>query len=186
MDRILGNYPHLCSASFVLECGKGQGRVIGLFSESLAVANAYQGELLGFIAIHLVLLSVNKIHPTLGGSVEIILDCLGALNRVSYLPPYQIPSRCQHSDILKNILVHCRELSFVTYYSHIKAHQDNNTSFNQLSRKAQLNCICDHVTKYRIAKDGTEKSEPGKMVPLEPVGVFVQGGKMMPDTGSHI
>jgi hypothetical protein len=34
-------YPHLCSAAFVLECGKGQGHVIGLFSESLAVANAY-------------------------------------------------------------------------------------------------------------------------------------------------
>ncbi len=34
-------YPHLCSAAFVLECSKGQGRVIGSFSESLAVANAY-------------------------------------------------------------------------------------------------------------------------------------------------
>jgi hypothetical protein len=31
-------YPHLCSAVFVLECGKSQGRVIGLFSESLAIA----------------------------------------------------------------------------------------------------------------------------------------------------
>jgi hypothetical protein len=82
--------------------------------------------------------------------------------------------------------VHCRELSFVTYYSHIKAHQDDNTSFNQLSRKAQLNCICDHPAKYRIAKDGIEKLEPGKMFPLEPVGIFVQGEKMTSNTGSHI
>jgi hypothetical protein len=170
-------YPHLCSAAFVLECSKGQGRVIGSFSESLAVANAYQEDFLGFMAIHLVLLSMNKIHPTLGGSVEIILDCLGTLNQVSYLPPYQIPSRCQHSNILKNILVHCRELSFVTYYSHIKVHQDNNMSFNQLSRKVQLNCICNHATKYHIAKDGIEKLEPGKMFPLEPIGVFVQRKK---------
>ena len=58
------------------------------------VANAYQGELLGLMAIHLILLSVNKINPTLKGRVEIILDCLGALNRVSYLPPYRIPLRC--------------------------------------------------------------------------------------------
>jgi hypothetical protein len=117
-------YPHLCSAAFVLECKKGQGRVTGSFTKSLAVANAYQGELLGLMALHLVLLSVNTIHPKMGGSVEIISDCLGALNRVTYLPPYQIPSRCWHSNILKNILVHCRDLSFVTYYSHIKAHQD--------------------------------------------------------------
>ncbi len=179
-------YPHLCSAAFVLECRKGQGWVIGLFSESLAVANAYQGELLGLTAIHLLLLSVNKIHPTLEGSVEIVLDCLGALNHVSYLPPYQIPLRCRHSDILKNILVHCRDLSFVMYYSHIKAHQDDQRSFQNLSRKAQLNCICNHATTFRIAKDGTKKLEPGKMFPFESVGVFVQGEKMTSDTGGHI
>jgi hypothetical protein len=80
------------------------------------VANAYQGELFGLMAIHLLLLSMNKIYPTLKGSVEILSDCLGALNRVSYLPPYRIPSRCRHSDILKNILVNCRDLSFTTYY----------------------------------------------------------------------
>ena len=34
-------YPNLCSAAFVLECGKGLGRVYGLFSERLVVANAY-------------------------------------------------------------------------------------------------------------------------------------------------
>jgi hypothetical protein len=73
-------YPHLCSAAFVLECGKGQGWITGSFSESLAVANAYQGELLGLMAIHLLLLSMNKIHPMLEGSVEIVSDCLGALD----------------------------------------------------------------------------------------------------------
>jgi hypothetical protein len=81
-------YPHLCSAAFVFECGKGRGRITGSFSEGSAVANAYQGELLGLMAIHLLLLSVNRIHPELKGSVEIISDCLGALNRVSYLPLY--------------------------------------------------------------------------------------------------
>jgi hypothetical protein len=118
-------FPNLCSAAFVLECSKGQGRVVGLFSKTLFVANTYRGELLGLMAIHLILLSINKIHPTLAGSIEIISDCLGALKRVTYLPLYQIPSRCRHSDILKAILVNCRDLTFTTYYSHIKAHQDD-------------------------------------------------------------
>jgi hypothetical protein len=157
-----------------------------LFSESLAVANAYRGDRLGLMAIHLLLLSVNKIHPTLDGSVEIVSNCLGALNRVTYLPPYRIPSRCRHSNILKNILVHCRDLSFVTYYSHIKGHQDNQQSFQNLSRKALLNCICDHAAKHRIANDGTVKPEPVKMFPLKPVGVFIQGEKMTSDTGGYI
>jgi hypothetical protein len=124
------------------------GRVVRSFSEALIVANSYQGELLGLIAIHLILLSINKIHLTLAGSVEIVSDCLGALKRVTHLPPYQIPSRCQHSDILKTILVNCRDLTFTTYYSHIKVHQDDQTSFSNLSRKAQLNCICDQSAKH--------------------------------------
>jgi hypothetical protein len=53
-------FPNLCSAAFVLKCSKGQGRVVGLFSKTLIVVNAYCGELLGLIAIHLILLSVIK------------------------------------------------------------------------------------------------------------------------------
>ena len=87
---------------------------------------------------------------------------------------------------LKNILVHCRDLTFVTYYSHIKAHQDDQMACKNLSRKAKLNCICNHAAKHRIAKDGIEKPEPGKMVPLEPVGIFVPGENMTSNTGSHI
>ncbi len=143
-------YPDLCSAAFVLECSKGLGRVYGSFSERLSVANAYQGKLLGLMAVHIILLSVNKIHPRLSGRVEVVSDCLGALKRVSHLPPYRIPSRCRHSDILKTILVHCCRLSFTMDYIHMKAHQDDNHLYIKLSRKAQLNCICNHAAKVRI------------------------------------
>ncbi len=179
-------YPNLCFAAFIMECSKGQGPIVGLFLEALLVANTYRGELLGLMAIHLILLSVNKLHSDLSRSIEIILDCLGALKRVTYLPPYPIPSRCHHSNILKTILVHCRKLSFTTYYSHIKAHQDDNKTFAQLSRKAQLNCICDHAAKQRIAIDDTAGPALSRMFPLEPIGLFVNGKKMMSETGSHI
>jgi hypothetical protein len=43
------------------------------------VTNAYQGELLGLMAIHLIVLSANKIHGALVGSAEVVSDCLGAL-----------------------------------------------------------------------------------------------------------
>jgi len=105
---------------------------------------------------------------------------------VTNLPLYRIPSRCCHSDILKTILVHCRDLSFTTHYSHIKAHQDDNTSFAQLSRKTQLNCICNHAAKQRIVMDGAEGSASSCMFPLEPIGIFVGGEKMRSETGGQI
>jgi hypothetical protein len=154
--------------------------------EALLVANAYRGELLGLMAIHLILLSINKIQKSLSGSVEIVLDCLGALKRVTCLPPYWIPSQCCHLDILKTILVHCCGLSFTTYYLHIKVHQDDWELFSNLSIKAQLNCICDHAAKQRIAVDGLEATTPCRMFPLKPIGLFVGGQKMTSETGDHI
>ncbi len=75
-------FPNLCSAPFVLECSNGRGQIVGSFSEALLVTNAYRGELLGLMAIHLILLSINKLHKYLAGSAEIVSDCLGALKRV--------------------------------------------------------------------------------------------------------
>ncbi len=183
---ILELYPNLCLAAFVLEYGKGQGRVIGSFSEALLVANPYRGELLGLLAIHLILLSIHKIHQQLSGSMEIVSDCLGALKRLAHLPPYWLPSWCRHSDILKTILLHCCSLLFTTYYLHIRAHQDNKETFCKLSRKAQLNCICNHAAKLWIAADGLKAMTPCRMFLLEPIGLFVGSQKMTLEKGDHI
>ena len=94
-------YPDLCATAFVLECKKGRGRIIGSFMEESIAANVYRGELLRIMAVHLILVSVNRLISLLAGSVEVVSDCLGALFRVVNLPPYRIPSRCKHLDILK-------------------------------------------------------------------------------------
>ncbi len=80
----------------------------------------------------------------------------------------------------------CRGLTFTTYYSHVKAHQDNKDLFAKLSRKAQLNCICNNAAKARILADGMEATASCKMFPLEPAGLFVGGQKMTSDTDNHI
>ena len=87
-------YPDLCSAAFIMECTKGRGRLVGAFPEQSMSANAYRGELLGLMAVHLLLLGVNRTAPSLKGAAHIVSDCLGALRRVKDLPPYRIPSKC--------------------------------------------------------------------------------------------
>ena len=86
------HWPELCSAAFVLECTKGQGQLTGAFAEASVAANPYRGELLGLMAIHLLLLVVKTVSPSLSGSAAIYSDCIGALGRVAKLPPYRIPS----------------------------------------------------------------------------------------------
>jgi len=104
-------YPYLNSAAFVLECSKGRGRLMGSFMDKTPNAGSYRSKLLGLMAIHLILRSLNEVFTDLQGSVHIYSDCLGALNKVENLPPYHVPTKCSHSVILKNILVNCSNLS---------------------------------------------------------------------------
>jgi hypothetical protein len=114
---------------------------MGSFVKYTKDTSSYHGKLLSLMAIQLILLAVNKCNPDLPGSIQIFSNCLGTLNKIKMenLPPYCIPTKCSCSDILKNIIVHCSDISFHWLYSHIKAHQDNNNQYGDLSRPAQLN-----------------------------------------------
>ncbi len=60
-------YPDLCSAAFILKCKHYGGHVVGAFLEALIDAKAFQGELLGLMAVHLLLLAVNTVSPGITG-----------------------------------------------------------------------------------------------------------------------
>ncbi len=129
-------YPDIHSAAFILECSNKSGRLWGSFPESSQCACSYRGELVGLMAIHLILLAVNKVNEGLTERVNIYSDCLGALNKVKNLPPARIPMGSAHSDVLKNILINCLDISFDQYYSHVSAHQDNHQTYSSLTREA--------------------------------------------------
>jgi hypothetical protein len=102
------------------------------------------------MAIHLLLLATNEAYPGLQGSITIFSDCISGLDKVQHLPPYQIPSRCRHSNILKNIMVNCVDLSFTRHYQHVKAHQDDGTNYHLLLQESQFNCAMDYNAKTAI------------------------------------
>ena len=137
---------------------------------------------MGLMAIHLILLAANKVWPRLRGRAVIYSDCLGALGRVANLPLHPIPTKCRHSDILKNILVNCMSLSFTLAYSHVKAHQDDHKEFSTLPSPAQLNVHCYAMTKNVIWGFLGEKFPKQRSFPLEPISVWVGEDKMTSDT----
>jgi hypothetical protein len=140
-------FPNMNSCAFIFECSRGGGRLTGAFPEQSIASCAYHGELLGLLAIHLILLSINRVTPNLPGSVHIYSDCLGTLDKVKNLPPHQILSKCHHSDVLKNIMIHCLTLTFDHLLLHVSAHQDDSKEFDKLSHQAQLNCAVDFGAK---------------------------------------
>ena len=138
------------------------------------------------MAIHLILLAANKVNSMLTGLADIHSGCLGALENVADLPPNRIPSCCHHSDVLKNIMVNCSDLTFGITYHCGWAHQDDSTSYHLLSRPSHLNCVCDiHAKKVIWDLDGNELPHQ-EVFPLETVAIFVEQEKMTSDTSEEI
>lgn len=124
------------------------------------------------MAIHLILLAVNKVNPGLEGTVKIYSDCERALGSVESLPTLKIPTKYKHSDILKNILVNCSDLSFIRMYEHISAHQDDTAAFHTLSRAAQLNSAVNAGAKRQITGLDPTATLRQYRFPLEPITCF--------------
>ncbi|KAL3775524.1 hypothetical protein HJC23_004404 [Cyclotella cryptica] len=166
------------SCAFVLECQEERGRILGRLVEGSKDVCAYRGELLGLLAIHLILLAVNKLRPDLAGTVRIGSDCLGALGRVVDLPDDCLPSGTKPSDILKVLMLHCQAFSFDCVYEHIEAHQDDQEAYMELSRVAQLNCCMDIDAKRELLELVGQMTPAQLTLPLEPVVVMVGRHKM--------
>jgi hypothetical protein len=179
-------YPHLNSAAFVFECAKVRGRLWGSFVERSPDAGSYRGELLGLMAINLILKAINEMNTYLRGSAHILSDCLGALKKIEDLPPYWIPTQCSHLDILKNIMANCSGLSFNRVFSHVKAHQDDNKKYGDLSRDAQLNCQMDYLAKSAIYEAPHTQHERTKCFPLESLCVLLGPNKVTSDKGDRL
>jgi hypothetical protein len=70
-------YPDIHLAAFVLECKNRMGRIWGSFPGLSRCGCNYRGELVGLMAIHLIILATNEANAGPTGRVEIRSDCLG-------------------------------------------------------------------------------------------------------------
>ena len=175
----------ICSAAFFFESTDKSCKLIGAFAEPSAAANAYRGELLGLLALHLILLAVNKVSPGLQGSITLHSDCLGAISRVASLPPGKVPSVCKHADVLKTILIACGQLTFQRQYEHVEAHQDDSQDFGLLSRAAQLNCVVDAGAKRELLVQIERETHRQQPLPLKPITCFAGHRKITSDTRTY-
>ena len=68
----------------------------------------------------------------------------------------------------------------------MEAHQDDKVKWEELSHEAQLNSARDAGAKAVIRKQDITDLPLQKPFPLKPICMFVNGKKMISDTGLHI
>lgn len=178
-----GSYIHelladACSCAFVFDCQDGGGRILGKMVEGSKDACACRGELLGLLAIHLILLAANKRKPDLTGRVRIISDCLGALGRVVSLPGDRLPSGTKHSDIQNILMVHFQSFSFECIYEHVEAQQDEEKAYHGLPREAQLNSCMNLEAKSELGSLVGQEVPAPQPLPWESIVVRIGKDKM--------
>ena len=83
-------------------------------------------------------------------------------------------------------MVNCAGLSFRREYTHVAAHQDDHTCWEDLSRAAQLNSACDAGAKAILRSHDVTDLPQQEAFPLESICMFVDGTKMTSDMGAHI
>jgi hypothetical protein len=115
-----GHIPTFKLGGLNLQVHKRTWTIMGVLSREHPGLGSYQGEILGLMAIHLILQAIKEVTPGLRGLVHILSDSLSAWCKVENLPTYLIPTQCNHSDILN-----CSNFLFTWIFSHIKAHQDD-------------------------------------------------------------
>jgi hypothetical protein len=169
----------------MMECTSGGGSLSVSFAEVSLAANAYRGELLGLMTVHLLLRSISLSSPGLTGSVKIYSDCIGALRTMQNLPATRIPPTWHHSDILKVITTNCHTYPFHRSFPHVRAHQDDVANWEDLDRTSQLNCACDAAAKRRIYEFQATAATNNRF-PLEPVALDISGYKLTSDTAQHL
>jgi hypothetical protein len=147
------------------------------FAEASSTANAYRGELLGLKQVHLILLAVQCTAPALESKIVIYSDCIGALGRISLLPPGRLPTRCRHSDVVKNILVDCGNFTFQQEFCHVNAHQDDLADFHLLDQPAQISSVVEASAKQEILNPGVMALQRHQRFPKEPICCFVRKEK---------
>lgn len=169
------------SMAYTLMCTSSGHTIMGSFAKTSNDVSAYKGELLGLLAIHLLLEQAQSIYGTSPLPTHLYSKCQSAINKINQLSPNQISTKLQQFDILKLLSLARLQMGAPPKLLHVRTHQDDHSSFQSLSLPAQLNCKCDSTAKRHLLWYIYQGHKCQYRLPLELITVFVATQKATMD-----
>jgi hypothetical protein len=153
-------------------------------------AGSYHGEHLGLLAVHLLVLAVEKFYDLSQGPRGLVAwDNLGGLNK-SKERRRKIPPGAKHADILRSLRRVHAAMKGTLQYKHVYGHQDKHKSWKNMTQLEQLNYKCDELAKYAVSRGIIEcpisVNTDQQRLPLESVALFYNGSKISGECGHEI
>ena len=183
--------PDVDGAGWLVYC-KIRRKIVfeGSCFEQNAQAGSYRGELLGLLAMHVLILAVEKFYGLTSGPRGLVAcDNLGGLNK-SKERRKKIPSSAKHADILRSLRRAHSMIQGSVEYKHVYGHQDRRKKKSQLTLLERLNTKCDSLAKLAVSNGILtcigQMSAKRQTLPLESVALFYCGCKISGECGAEI
>jgi len=185
-NRILA--PDICGAGWVLVSTSSKKMIYGAFHERSNTASSYKGELLGLTAIHHLISFVLEYYTAAKAQGSIHCDNKGALLQAS-TKRKRVRPRTKHADLIRNIRHIKASHAFDIQYIHVKAHQDEHFTWDELTLFQQLNVHCDLLAKQAIQdaiSNPIQQVTEHQLLPREQAAIFVSGQKQTSDLAKSL
>jgi hypothetical protein len=144
--------PQVSKAGWIIACQQTGRMLQGSFYELSIDTSAYQGELLGLVALHTLprrIVTYYKIHSASG---KIVCDSKPALNKSSRRGRRICPGTVQADLFCALRTIHQRMAGTTLVYKWVKSHQDDQVLWQQLSLEAQLNKTCNDLSNNAVTQ----------------------------------
>ena len=178
--------PYTSGAGWLVYCTATKLKMSGHFYERSQKAGSYRAELLGLLAIHILLAALEEYYKIPPSTGKICCDNQGALYKSKEVRR-RIPVGSSQADIKRAFRNVKTGLHAKMEYEWVESHQDRLKLWFQLSLEQQLNCECDTLAKEAVT---TSLSDLTPMItrrlPRESVAVYVNGLKQTSDVSRDV
>ncbi len=148
-DRVSAK--HVSSSGWAICCTRTRHLLRGSFFETSPKAGLYRGELLGLVALHMMVAAVTQFYKVNTAIGKICCDNISALGQSSKTPKC-ISTGIKHSDLHRVIQTIKCTINIGMVYSHVQAHQDRVLPWSMLTLENQLNVICNELANGTVAR----------------------------------
>lgn len=124
--------PDICSAGYVLACSKTKEYVAGTLVERSLWASSYRGELLGMLALRLLLLAIEEYCKAISDGNENFCDNKGVIHPFEK-ESKRVPAGKSNGDVLRVLCSVQTRSKSKHEHNHVKGHQLLTGSFWKLS-----------------------------------------------------
>ena len=178
--------PHTSGAGWLVYCTATKLKMSGHFYERSQKADSYRAELLGLLAIHILLAALEEYYKIPPSTGKICCDNTGALYKSKEVRR-RIPVGSSQADIKRAFRNVKTGLHAKMEYEWVESHQDRLKLWFQLSLEQQLNCECDTLAKEAVTSSLSDLTPMiTRRLPRESVAVYVNGLKQTSDVSRDV